>query len=44
MGGATGVVNSGRGFGWSGPEFQETANTPNLLAAEGIRYVVRLGQ
>jgi peptidoglycan/xylan/chitin deacetylase (PgdA/CDA1 family) len=28
-----------RPVGWSGPEFQESMNTPNLLAAEGIRYV-----
>ena len=28
-----------RPMGWSGPDFQETPNTPNLLAAEGIRYV-----
>ena len=28
-----------RPVGWSGPDFQETPNTPNLLAAEGIRYV-----
>lgn len=27
-----------RPLGWSGPDFQETVNTPNLLAAEGIRY------
>lgn len=25
--------------GWLGPDFAETMNTPNLLAAEGIRYV-----
>src|SRR5256886_3170869 len=28
-----------RPVGWSGPDFQETQNTPNLLAADGIRYV-----
>ncbi len=28
-----------RPIGWAGPEFQESMNTPNLLAAEGIRYV-----
>jgi len=32
-----------RPIGWSGPEFQETPNTPNLLAAEGIRYVCDWG-
>ena len=32
---ATGV----RPVGWSGPEFQESMNTPGLLAAEGISYV-----
>ncbi len=26
-------------IGWIGPSFQETMITPNLLAAEGIRYV-----
>ncbi|PWT75196.1 MAG: hypothetical protein C5B46_02920, partial [Proteobacteria bacterium] len=26
-------------IGWLSPGFQETMNTPNLLAAEGIRYV-----
>ena len=25
--------------GWLGPGFAESMNTPNLLAAEGIRYV-----
>ncbi len=25
--------------GWLGPDYTETMNTPNLLAAEGIRYV-----
>ena len=31
---------TGKGpIGWSGIDFQETVNTPNLLAAEGIRYV-----
>jgi peptidoglycan/xylan/chitin deacetylase (PgdA/CDA1 family) len=25
--------------GWLGPDFTETMNTPNLLGAEGIRYV-----
>jgi peptidoglycan/xylan/chitin deacetylase (PgdA/CDA1 family) len=28
-----------RPVGWSGPDFQETPNTPHLLAAERIRYV-----
>jgi allantoinase len=28
-----------RPLGWLGPGNQETMNTPNLLAAEGIRYV-----
>ena len=28
---------------WSGPDSQETPNTPNLLAAEGIRYVCDWG-
>jgi peptidoglycan/xylan/chitin deacetylase (PgdA/CDA1 family) len=28
-----------RPVGWLGPDFQETMNTPALLAAEGIRYV-----
>jgi len=28
-----------RPIGWLGPGFQESMNTPNLLAAEGIRYV-----
>lgn len=28
-----------RPVGWLGPEFQESVNTPALLAAEGIRYV-----
>src|ERR1043165_884159 len=28
-----------RPVGWSGPDFQETQNPPNLLAAEGIRYL-----
>jgi allantoinase len=32
-----------RPIGWSGPDFQETLNTPNLLAAEGIRYVCDWG-
>ena len=32
-----------RPLGWSGPEFQETQNTPDLLAAEGIRYVCDWG-
>lgn len=32
-----------RPSGWSGPDFQETPNTPNLLAAEGIRYVFDWG-
>ena len=32
-----------RPTGWSGPDFQETPNTPNLLAAEGIRYTCDWG-
>ena len=28
-----------RPVGWSSPDFQESVNTPELLAAEGIRYV-----
>jgi len=32
-----------RPIGRSGPDFQETLNTPNLLAAEGIRYVCDWG-
>ena len=32
-----------RPVGWSGPDFQETPNTPSLLAAEGIRYVCDWG-
>jgi allantoinase len=32
-----------RPIGWSGPDFQETTHTPNLLAAEGIRYVCDWG-
>jgi hypothetical protein len=32
-----------RPVGWSGPDFQETPNTPNLLAAEGIRHVCDWG-
>ncbi len=28
-----------RPVGWLGPGFQESMNTPNLLAGEGIRYV-----
>ena len=32
-----------RPVGWSGPDFQETPKTPNLLAAEGIRYVCDWG-
>jgi hypothetical protein len=32
-----------RPVGWSGPDFQETPSTPNLLAAEGIRYVCDWG-
>ena len=32
-----------RPVGWSGPDFQETPNTPNLLAAEGICYVCDWG-
>ena len=32
-----------RPIGWSGPDFQETPNTPNLLAEAGIRYVCDWG-
>src|SRR6266853_1886120 len=32
-----------RPVGWSGPDFQETPHTPNLLAAAGIRYVCDWG-
>jgi len=32
-----------RPLGWSGPDFQETPNTPNLLAEEGIGYVCDWG-
>src|SRR5438105_14775056 len=32
-----------RPVGWSGPDFQETPRTPDLLAAEGIRYVCDWG-
>ena len=32
-----------RPVGWSGPDFQETPHTPDLLAAEGIRYVCDWG-
>ena len=32
-----------RPIGWSGPDFQETPNTPNLLAAESIRYLCDWG-
>ena len=32
-----------RPVGWSGPDFQETPNTPNLLAEAGIRYVCDWG-
>jgi peptidoglycan/xylan/chitin deacetylase (PgdA/CDA1 family) len=32
-----------RPIGWSGPDFQETPNTPHLLAEEGIRYVCDWG-
>ena len=32
-----------RPIGWSGPDFQETLITPNLLAEEGIRYVCDWG-
>ena len=41
--GAVGKATGARPIGWSGPEFQETPNTPNLLAAEGIRYVCDWG-
>ena len=36
-------ATSKRPIGWSGPDFQEMPNTPNLLAAEGIRYVCDWG-
>jgi hypothetical protein len=29
--------------GWSGPDFQETPNTADLLAAEGIRHLCDWG-
>lgn len=32
-----------RPLGWSGPDFQETTHTPNLLAEAGIRYVCDWG-
>ena len=32
-----------RPVGWSGPDFQETTLTPNLLAEAGIRYVCDWG-
>ena len=32
-----------RPMGWSGPDFQESQNTPNLLGAEGVRYVCDWG-
>jgi peptidoglycan/xylan/chitin deacetylase (PgdA/CDA1 family) len=32
-----------RPIGWLGPGFQESMNTPNLLAADGIRYVCDWG-
>jgi len=32
-----------RPAGWVGPDFQETMSTPDLLAAEGIRYVCDWG-
>src|SRR6266851_1647521 len=32
-----------RPVGWSGPDFQETPHTPDLLAAAGIRYVCDWG-
>src|SRR4029450_3434555 len=32
-----------RPVGWSGPDFQETPRTPDLLAAAGIRYVCDWG-
>src|SRR5262252_8206392 len=32
-----------RPVGWSGPDFQETLHTPDLLAAAGIRYVCDWG-
>src|SRR5207248_1672424 len=36
-------ASGARPVGWSGPDFQETPNTPNLLAAEDIRYVCDWG-
>ena len=36
-------VTGKRPVGWSGPDFQESMNTPNLLAADGIRYVCDWG-
>ena len=32
-----------RPVGWSGPDFQETPHTPDLLAAAGLRYVCDWG-
>lgn len=32
-----------RPMGWSGPDFQETTHTPNLLGEAGIRYVCDWG-
>jgi allantoinase len=32
-----------RPAGWLGPDFQETVNTPHLLAAEGITYLCDFG-
>lgn len=32
-----------RPVGWSGPDFQETTHTPNLLGEAGIRYVCDWG-
>jgi allantoinase len=32
-----------RPIGWSSPAFEETTHTPNLVAAEGIRYICDWG-
>lgn len=32
-----------RPVGWSSPSFQESLNTPNLVAAEGLRYICDWG-
>jgi allantoinase len=37
------VATGAHPVGWLGPDFQETQNTPNLLAMEGIKYVCDYG-